>query len=155
MRRVLVSAAKQAVVISIVVVVVGLAFNALRKDGIPLVADAEAFRVRTEAEFVKVDNAWKLFDEGKAIFVDARDARVFSIERIEGAISIPPTGPDLEAAGWITGTESSVICYASEESQRQAGVVADKLIEMGTKEVFVLYGGLEAWKAAGYPTERD
>ena len=149
------SAVKQAVVISIVVVVVGLAFNALRKDGIPLIADAEAFRVRTEAEFMKADNAWKLFDEGKAIFVDARDTRVFSIERIEGAINIPPTGPELEAAGWITDTESSVICYASGESQRQAGVVADKLIEMGTKEVFVLYGGLEAWKAAGYPTEKD
>ena len=155
MRRVLASAVKQALIISIVVVVVGLVFNAVRKDGIPLVADAEAFRVQTEAEFMKVENAWRLFDEGSAIFVDANDPRVFSNERIEGAINIPPVGPELEAAGWLTGTESSVICYASEESQRQAGVVADKLIEMGARKVFVLYGGLEAWQAAGYPTERD
>jgi rhodanese-related sulfurtransferase len=148
------SAIKQAVIISIVVVVVGLGFNMLRRDGIPLVADAETFRVQTEAEFIKAENARDLFDEGTAIFVDARDPQVYSIERIEGALSIPPTGPELNGAAWLSDTESSVICYASEQSQRQAGVVADKLIEMGAKKVFVLFGGIEAWKAAGLPTER-
>ena len=153
--RVLGSAVKQAVIISVVVVIVGLGFNMLRKDGIPLIAEADTFRVQTEAEFMKVENARRLFEEGAAIFVDARDPQVFSIERIEGALSVPPTGPELEAAGWLSGTESNVICYASETSQRQAGVVADKLIEMGTEKVFVLYGGIEAWKALGLPTERD
>ena len=155
MRHVLASAVKQAVIISIAVVVVGLGFNMLRQDGIPLIADAETFRVQTEAEFISVENARQLFEEGNAILVDARDARFFSMERIEGALSIPPTGPELEASGWLSDTESAVICYASEESQRQAGVVADKLIEMGTGKVFVLFGGLGAWKAAGFPTERD
>lgn len=155
MSRVITSAVKQAVIISIGVVVVGLGFNMLRRDGIPLVADAETFRVQTEAEFMKVDNARQLFEEGAAIFVDARDPQIYSIERIEGALSIPPTGPELDAATWLSGTESSVICYASEASQRQAGVVADKLIAIGTEKVFILYGGLEAWKAAGLPTERD
>jgi rhodanese-related sulfurtransferase len=155
MRRVLASAVKQAVIISIAVVAVGLGFNALRKDGIPLIAGAETFRVQTEAEFMKVENAYRLFDDGDAIFVDARAPLVFSAERIEGALNVPPAGPELEAAGWLSGTESTVICYASEKSQRQAGVVADKLIDMGAGRVFVLYGGLEAWKAAGYPTDRD
>jgi len=154
-KRVMVTAVKQAVIISIVVVAVGLGFNALRENGIPLIADAETFRVQTEAEFMKVDNAWRLFEQGSAVFVDARDPRVFSVERIEGAVSIPPVGPELENAGWLAGSGSIIICYASEESQGQAGIVADKLIDMGAGEVFVLYGGLEAWKTAGLPTERD
>lgn len=155
MNGILKSAVRQAVIISIVVVVVGLGFNMLRRDGIPLVADAETFRVQTEAEFLKVEDARALFDEGSAIFVDARDPMVFSTERIEGALNIPPAGPQLETAGWLGDTDSYVICYASEASQRQAGVVADKLIEMGAGKVFVLYGGLEAWMDAGLPTEKD
>jgi rhodanese-related sulfurtransferase len=155
MGRILATAVKQAVIISIAVVVVGLTFNLVRHDGMPLVADADTFRVQTDAEFIKVDNAWQLFDEGKAIFVDARDPQVFSVEHIEGALNVPPAGPELQALGWLSDTESNVICYASEESQRQAGVVADKLLGMGTRRVFVLYGGMEAWKGAGLPVEKD
>ncbi len=155
MSRILGSAVKQAVVISIVVVVVGLGFNMLRRNGIPLIADAETFRVQTDAEFMKVDNARRLFEEGSAIFVDARDPQVFSIERIEGAINIPPSGSAGEGFDWLTDVDSNLICYASEKSQRQAGTVADRLIEMGSEKVFVLYGGIEAWQALGLPTERD
>jgi rhodanese-related sulfurtransferase len=155
MGRTLAAAIKQAVIISAAVVVIGLGFNALRRDGIPLVADADTFRIQTEAEFIKVENAWRLFDEGEAIFVDARDPKVFAIERIEGAFNLPPAGSEPQAMDWLSSTQSNVICYASEESQRQAGVVADKLIGIGTEKVFVLYGGIEAWKAAGLPVERD
>jgi rhodanese-related sulfurtransferase len=155
MRGVLRSAARQAVIIIVAVVLIALAFNALRKDGIPLVADAEAFRVRTDAEFLKVTDAERQFEEGNAIFVDARAPQAFAVGHIEGALNVPPTGPELERAGWLSGAGSSVICYASEKNQRQAGVVADKLIEMGTEKVFVLYGGLEAWVAAGLPIEKD
>jgi rhodanese-related sulfurtransferase len=139
----------------VIVVAAGLLFNSLRKDGIPLIAEAETFRVETDAEFLKVADARRLFDEGNAIFIDARDPELFRIERIEGALSMPPAGSELEAADWIPGTGSSVICYASERSQRQAGVVADRLIGLGTEKVFVLYGGLDAWKAEGLPTETD
>ncbi len=155
MSRILRSAVRQAAIISIVVVVVGLGFNMLRRDGIPLIADAEAFRVQTRAEFMKADDARRLFEEGSAIFVDARDPQVFSIERIEGAINIPPSGASGEGIDWLTDISSSLICYASEKSQRQAGTVADRLMEMGSEKVFVLYGGIEAWQALGLPTERD
>jgi rhodanese-related sulfurtransferase len=151
----MVSAVRQAVMISVVVVVVGLVFNAVRRDGIPLIADPETFRIQTDAEFLGVDDAYGLFEEGKAVFVDARDARIFSIERIEGAVSVPPEGLGIDDIGWLSSLDSDIICYATEESQRQAGVVADKLIEMGAEMVLVLHGGIEAWKAAGYPTETD
>jgi thiosulfate sulfurtransferase len=104
---------------------------------------------------MKVEDARRLFEEGTAIFVDARDPRVFSAEHIEGAVNVPPAGGETHDVRWLADVDASVICYASEKSQRQAGVVADELIGLGARHVFVLYGGFEAWKAAGLPTEMD
>ena len=60
-------------------------------------------------------------------------------------IDVPRCFKDLQAA----------LYYAAEASQRQAGVVADRLMELGAERVFLLYGGIEAWKAAGLPTDGD
>ena len=154
-RGVLSQALKEAVVIIIVVVAAGLLFNALRNDGIPLIADAGTFRIQTNAEFMKIEDARRLFDQGDVVFVDARDGRVFSKGHIEGAVNVPPARSGVDDIGWLIDTGSNIICYASEESQRQAGVVADKLIDIGADKVFVLYGGFEAWKDAGLPTTTD
>jgi rhodanese-related sulfurtransferase len=153
--RIVVDAVKQAIIISVIVVVVGLVFNALRPEGIPLIADAGTFRIQTDAEFMKVDDAIRLFEDGDVVFVDARDARVFSQGHVEGALNIPPTQSGVDELSWFSDVESSIVCYASEESQRQAGVVADKIIEMGARQVFILYGGFEAWKEAGQPVGMD
>jgi rhodanese-related sulfurtransferase len=155
MSRILVQALKQAVIISVVVVVAGLVFNTLRSDGIPVIADAGTFRIQTDAEFMKIEDARRLFDQGDVVFVDARDARIFSQEHIEGALNVPPARSGVDDISWLSDIEANIVCYASEASQRQAGVVADKLIEMGAGKVFVLYGGFEAWKKAGLPTEMD
>lgn len=155
MTRILTDAIKQAVIISVVVVVVSLVFNAVREEGIPIVADAGTFRIQTDAEFIKIDDAQRLFEEGGAVFVDARDARIFAMGHIEGALNIPPAGAGIEEFSWLSDVDSDIIIYASEESQRQAGVVADKLLEMGAGGVRVLYGGFEVWKTAGLPTGAD
>ena len=52
----------------------------------------------------------------------------------------------------MVGTDNQIICYASRQNQRQAGVVADKLIQMGFTNVVILYGGFEDWKQRGLPT---
>jgi rhodanese-related sulfurtransferase len=155
MKSIMGSAVRQAIIMSVIVVAVGLVFNAVRKDGIPIIAEAGTFKVETDAEFMKVDDARLLFKAGTAVFVDARAPRVFAAERIEGAVNVPPSGPGLEDSGWLTDIDADVVCYASEAGQRQAGVVANRLLEMGAERVFLLYGGIEAWKAAGLPTETD
>jgi rhodanese-related sulfurtransferase len=152
MRGILSRALKEAVVIIVVVVAAGLSFNALRSDGIPIIADAGTFRIETAAEFMKIEDARLLFDQGDVVFVDARDERIFSKEHIEGAVNVPPARSGVDDLGWLIDIGTNIICYASEDSQRQAGVVADKLIELGAGKVFVLYGGFEAWKNAGLPT---
>jgi len=131
--------------------VVGIGVNAVRDDGIPLVASPEDFSVSTKAELMRIQDAKKLFDEGAAVFVDARSAEVFSSKHIEGAINIEPAG-NLDDFSWLTKADAYIIAYASRETQRQAGVVADRLIDIGCSKVYVLRGGLEAWLEAGLPT---
>jgi rhodanese-related sulfurtransferase len=68
-------------------------------------------------------------------------------------LNLPSSEVDVEAMTWLAASDPTVIVYASTAHQRQAGVVADKLIEMGCKKVLVLHGGIEGWKELGLPTE--
>ena len=153
MKHVLTGAVKEGVLILAVAGVVGLVVNNVREDGISLVAAADTFRVRTNAEFITPDDASKLFEQGNAFFIDARDRGLFAMERIEGALNASPTQAGVDSLAWIAPADPYVITYASKESQREAGVLADKLLEAGFKKVYVLLDGIEAWKAKGLPVE--
>jgi rhodanese-related sulfurtransferase len=149
---------RESLIIIVGVLAISFIFNFTRKatgkGGIPLIADAEAFRVQTNAEFAKIEDAYRLFEEGRAIFIDARAPEVFALGHIEGAINAPPGGEDLAGLTWLADADTYVICYAAEKSQRQAGVAADKLLEMGCEEVFVMMDGFETWRRKGFPVSR-
>ena len=149
---------REALIVIVGVLAISFIFNfarrALDRGGIPLIADAEAFRVQTNAEFAKIEEAYGLFEEGRAIFVDARAPEVFALGHVEGAINAPPGGDDLAGLSWLADADTYVICYAAQKSQRQAGVVADKLLEMGCEKVFVMMDGFDAWTSRGYPVEQ-
>ncbi len=142
---------RESLIIIVGVLAVSFIFNFTREGGIPLIADAEAFRVQTDAEFAKVEDAYRLFEEGRAIFIDARAPEVYALGHIEGAINAPPGGPELAGLTWLADAGTYVIAYAGARSQRQAGVAADKLLEMGCDEVYVLMDGFEAWLEQGHP----
>lgn len=155
MKAILTGAAKEALVLLVLGTAVGLAVNALRKDGVPLIAEADAFRVRTNAEFISTEDAWGLYEQGNAFFIDPRDPSAFAREHIEGALNASPTQSGVEGLAWIAPADPYVVAYASEGSRREAGVLADKLLEAGFKKVTVLLDGLEGWKRAGHPVEGE
>ena len=144
---------REAFIVIVGVLAISFIFNFSRKEGIPLIADAEAFRVQTNAEFAGIEDAHGLFAEGQAIFIDARAPEVFALGHIEGAINAPPGGEDLAGLTWLADADTYVICYAAEMSQRQAGVAADKLLQMGCEKVFVLLEGFDAWAGKGFPVD--
>jgi rhodanese-related sulfurtransferase len=145
-------AVKEAVVIAIVVIVVALTVNFTRDEGIPLIADADAFRIQTDAEFIVAGDAGAHFTEGSGIFVDAREPRLFEVEHIEGAMNVPSTPGNVDTLAYMVPADPVLICYSAEETERQAGVIADRLLEIGFKKVYVLHGGLDSWKETGLPT---
>lgn len=154
MTDVLTRAVKESIVILIAVLAISLIVNFTREGGIPLIADAEAFRVQTDAEFMVAEDARVHFDGGTAIFVDARENRFFTGEHIEGAVNLPSTEANIDSLAYMVPADPVLICYSSEATERQAGVIADKLLEIGFKRVYVLHGGLESWKALALPTAK-
>ena len=154
MTDILSRAVKESVVIVIVVVVVAMVVNFTRDEGIPLIADAEAFRIQTDAEFMVAGDARANFEAGDALFLDAREPRFFTLEHIEGAMNLLSTGAGVDSLAFMVPADPVLICYASAETERQAGVIADKLMEIGFTNVYVLHGGLDSWKELGLPTGR-
>jgi rhodanese-related sulfurtransferase len=152
-RAILAGAAKEALILLLVGAIVGLAVNAVRKNGVTLLAEPDAFRIRTNAEFISTEDAWDLYEQGTAFFIDPRNPEAFAAERIEGALNASPTQSGVDSLAWIVAADPYVITYASVGSQRQAGVLADKLLEAGFKKVKVLLDGLDGWKRAGHPVE--
>ncbi|HVP56749.1 MAG TPA: rhodanese-like domain-containing protein [bacterium] len=153
MKHIIFGAAMEALPIVLVAFAVALVVNFVRKDGLPMVAAEDAFRVKTKAEFITPDDAWKVFQGGSALFVDARDPGLFGLEHIEGALNVAPSQAGVDSLAWMAPADPDVIAYASKATQRQAGVLADKLMEAGFKKVHVLLDGIEAWKAKGLPIE--
>jgi rhodanese-related sulfurtransferase len=147
-------AVKEAVVITIVVVVTAFIVNFTRDEGIPLIADAESFRIQTNAEFMVPADARGHFDAGTAIFIDAREPDLYRVEHIEGAMNLPSTSGDVSTFAYMVPADPDLICYSAAATERQAGVVADKLLEVGFTKVYVLHGGIESWKQEGLPTGR-
>ena len=145
-------AIKESIIILVVVFAVALVVNFTRGGGIPLIADAEAFRIDTDADFMIPADAEVHFHEGTAVFLDAREERFFAEEHIEGSMNVSSVGTGVDSLAFMVPADPVLVCYASGETERQAGVIADKLLEIGFTQVYVLHGGLEAWKELGLPT---
>ncbi len=92
----------------------------------------------------------RLLSNQQAIVFDVREAGEHAAERIAGSVSLPlstidPVTIDLQP-------DRQLVLYC--QSGRRSAQAARKLVEAGI-EVIHLEGGLNAWKAAAYPTQID
>jgi rhodanese-related sulfurtransferase len=88
-----------------------------------------------------------LVDQG-ATLVDVREVNEFADENIPGARNEP-----LSRIGGstITGAPAVVFhCKSGARTRMNAGALAS----CTDADVYILDGGIEAWKAAGYPVSR-
>ena len=86
--------------------------------------------------------------DGGALLVDVREDHEYEDENIPGARNEP-----LSRIGGaeITGAPAVVFhCKSGARTRMNAGALA----ECTDAEVYILDGGIEAWKAAGFPVRR-
>ena len=94
---------------------------------------------------VTAAEARKLIGDG-ALLVDVREAYEFASENIPGASNEP-----LSSLGPITGAPAVVFhCKSGARTRMNAGALA----ACTDADVYLLDGGIEAWKAAGFPVQR-
>jgi rhodanese-related sulfurtransferase len=95
-------------------------------------------------------DAYKLFKNGTAVFIDVRSNSQFSKGHIKGALSIP--GSQMIARFKEVTPGKTVITYCACSAEQSSGHAAADLVNHGVKNVWALKGGWLEWKANGYPS---
>lgn len=86
-------------------------------------------------------------DEGSAILIDIREAAEFAGEHIAGARLAPLSSFALQEIVAEPGKAVVFCCLSGMRTAKNAGLLESR----GLPDVYVLAGGLNAWKAAGLP----
>lgn len=100
---------------------------------------------------VSLAGAKKLFDSGKAVFIDARPERKFKKSTIAGAVVVPDTKIEEFKGNLPADKEAVAVPFCGGYKCEKSHIVADYMLENGYKKVLVFAGGAPEWKAAGYP----
>ena len=96
--------------------------------------------------------ATQLINQKDAVVIDIREQVEYSRGHISNAKSFPAKLLD-ERRTEIEKFKGLPVIVSCDTGQR-AGAAADKLRALGVGEVYVLNGGLNAWRDAGLPVSR-
>ena len=89
------------------------------------------------------------YDRNEILLVDVRETSEFELEHIAGALLLPMSSFDPEIFPVIPGKKVILHCAIGKRSE----AAGKMLLGEGHPGAIHLTGGLDAWKAAGYPTE--
>lgn len=167
-------------VIMAVAAIIAIAQNAVRSNPVKLIQDTapvstvrhdsdtaggdaagepDRIKAGSDAELpegaVSVEAARRLYDEGIAIFIDARSPDGYAEGHIPGAINIPYD----QLPKYLDTLQSQVlktdhiIAYCWSPTCDFSDQLATELKIMGYENVEVFTGGWDHWTAAGHPAE--
>jgi rhodanese-related sulfurtransferase len=99
--------------------------------------------------------AYRVWQEKSALFVDARKAEEYQELHVQGAVNVPPeTWAELPASELLKLAKTQeVVVYCSQESCDDVLKLAQKLKAAGYTRVMAFTGGFRAWDEAGYPAD--
>ena len=96
--------------------------------------------------------ATQLINQRDAVVLDIRDQADFARGHIANAKNLPAKALD-ERKAEIDKLKDTPVIVSCDTGMR-AGASAEKLKALGIKEVFILQGGLNAWREAGLPVTK-
>ena len=88
-------------------------------------------------------------DQDEIMLVDVRETSEYEVEHIAGALLLPLSSFDPKVFPSLPDKKVVLHCAVGKRSE----AAGKMLIKEGHEDVIHLAGGLEAWKAAGFPTE--
>ena len=149
----------QIIVIAITSTVLSLTLNAVRPDGIPLLA--EELAVAEEIEYdtaeprlsaITLDQALELYQKG-TVFVDAREPEYYQEGHIKGAWNIPFFLELVFKLDSLQGKDAPMVIYCSGNECGSSEDLAYELQAEGFSNILVFKGGWTAWNTSGHPIE--
>jgi len=153
-------AAKEAAVLVLAAIALGMVVYAVRPDKIAtrpaLDTSGEAAAAgESGVSMISIDEANRLYREKKALFADARHRVDFDAGHIDGAVSLPVT----ESALWLddflaaTDPETVIVTYCDGKNCHLAPELAEMLYFNGFDHVYYLENGWTRWHERGYPVD--
>ena len=96
-----------------------------------------------------------LFDQHKALFVDARAAHLYDEGHIKGAVSLPVHQFDDYIVDFLSNytPDRLIITYCSGRECTDSHRLAQYLEDAGYEHVRVYIDGISGWEAEGFPVE--
>jgi len=149
----------QIIVIAITSTLLSLTLNAVRPDGIPLLAKELA--VAEEIEYdtteprlfaITLDQALELYQKG-TVFVDAREPEYYQEGHIKGAWNIPFFLELVFKLDSLQGKDAPMVIYCSGDECGSSEDLAYELQAEGFSNLLVFKGGWTAWNTSGHPIE--
>ena len=152
--------------IVIIGLALGLVYNAVSPRGIDLIrkqrqltwssdtSQQEAPKDSPRPMLVNVDEAYKIYQEGNGIFIDARHDDEFNEGHIKGAICIPLK--KLEATPSLVQNipkDRLIVTYCSGVECEQSIDLGEKLASMGFTKVKIFFSGWLDWQQRKLPIE--
>jgi len=163
-------------VLMLVAALTGIAVNAVRPDGLPLIqqgvavetaqhhdeptgatpdTSASAAEANLPEGAVSLEEMKLKFDAGTSVIIDARSTAEYEQGHIPGAINLPhdriPEFIDMLMSQ--APMSADVVCYCRSFTCDFSDLLATELKIMGFENVSVFSGGWEQWSGAGYPAE--
>lgn len=147
-------------------VVLGLVYNGVSGSGIDLVRkerqlawSSDTTRQAAAQEsprpfLIAVDEAYKIFQEGNALFVDARHDDEYKEGHIKGAISLPLK--KLEANPGLLQSiakDKLIVTYCGGVECELSIDLGEKLASMGFTNVKIFFSGWLDWQHRNLPIE--
>jgi rhodanese-related sulfurtransferase len=149
----------QGICLGVLAAILAVGFNSIRLSGIPWVgqwpaASAAAAKLQG-VEAITLQEAWSHYQEGKALFVDARDPLSFKGGHIKGAWNVPLTEAErsLTEISILAKAGLAVIVYCDGVACPLSRELAKTLQRRGVPSVKIIVDGWRLWWEAGYPVE--
>ncbi len=109
------------------------------------------------AKIIDAAEAKKLFDEGTAVFVDARQDSAYEEGRIPGAIhldvKIKGTYDQKNLEKNLPDKNATIVAYCNGEKCTRASMASAFFVSAGYSNVRYFRTGFPGWSAAGNPIE--
>jgi rhodanese-related sulfurtransferase len=122
----------------------------VRSDGLPLLADPLTYELELAAPLTGIEEALDLYDEGDFFFVDTRSRTGEDFQTIPGAFLIQENSFDddlLEYFDFMTPEDHFILF--GDGNLSQVSNIATRMKDRGYPNLFILKGGLSAWRQAG------
>jgi rhodanese-related sulfurtransferase len=151
----------QAAFLAAMGVVFGVAVNTFRHDGIAWVGvwssvDDVSDRAKT-FRTIGVNDAWREYQEGLILFVDARGPSEYRPGHLPGAVNVPAEDVErgLDQLRRAAGSGREFVIYCSGPGCPLSLDLATILADKGIPKVTILPEGWSGWLDAGFPIEEN